>query len=74
MRKRLQSSGGPWRTVRAALPLCGAIRAQPADVVVLNARLRDGTWAAQARRTADGWRIVDETLQSPLRVVVPKAE
>jgi hypothetical protein len=33
-----------------------------------------GTWTVQARRTADGWRIVEETLESPLRVVVPKAD
>jgi len=33
-----------------------------------------GTWRVQANRGASGWRIVDETLDSPLRVVVPKAE
>jgi hypothetical protein len=33
-----------------------------------------GTWEVQARRTADGWRIVEERLDSPLRVVVPKTE
>ena len=33
-----------------------------------------GTWEVQARKTADGWRIVDEKLDSPLRVVMPKAE
>jgi hypothetical protein len=33
-----------------------------------------GTWQVQARRTSAGWRIVDEQLESPLRVVVPKAE
>jgi SnoaL-like domain len=33
-----------------------------------------GTWEVQARRTGDGWRIVDEKLESPLRVVMPKAE
>lgn len=33
-----------------------------------------GTWAVDARKTAAGWRIVEETLESPLRVVVPKVE
>jgi hypothetical protein len=33
-----------------------------------------GTWSVDARKTASGWRIVEETLESPLRVVVPKAE
>ena len=33
-----------------------------------------GTWDVEARRTAAGWRIVDEKLASPLRVVVPKTE
>lgn len=33
-----------------------------------------GTWQVQARRTATGWRIVDENLESPMRVVIPKAE
>ncbi len=33
-----------------------------------------GTWAVDARKTAAGWRIVEETLESPLRVVMPKAE
>jgi SnoaL-like domain len=33
-----------------------------------------GTWQVQARRTAAGWRIVEEQLDSPQRVVVPKAE
>ncbi len=33
-----------------------------------------GTWAADARKTASGWRIVEETLESPLRVVIPKSE
>jgi hypothetical protein len=33
-----------------------------------------GTWQVQASKGADGWRIVDETLESPLRVVVTKAE
>jgi hypothetical protein len=33
-----------------------------------------GTWAVQARRTASGWRIIEERLESPMRVVVPKAE
>ena len=33
-----------------------------------------GTWEVQARKTADGWRIVDEKLDSPLRVVMPKAD
>jgi hypothetical protein len=33
-----------------------------------------GTWAVDARKTASGWRIVDETLESPLRVVIPKSE
>jgi hypothetical protein len=33
-----------------------------------------GTWQVQARKTANGWRIVEEQLESPLRVVMPKAE
>ena len=33
-----------------------------------------GTWQVRARRGADGWRVADERLESPLRVVVPKAE
>jgi hypothetical protein len=33
-----------------------------------------GTWQVEARRTPAGWRIVDEKLESPLRVVIPKAE
>ena len=33
-----------------------------------------GTWTVDARKTASGWRIVEETLESPLRVVIPKAE
>jgi hypothetical protein len=33
-----------------------------------------GTWVVQARRTGAGWRIIDEKLESPMRVVVPKAE
>lgn len=33
-----------------------------------------GTWEVQAKKTGDGWRIVDEKLESPLRVVIPKAE
>jgi SnoaL-like domain len=33
-----------------------------------------GTWQVQARKTASGWRIVEEQLDSPQRVVVPKAE
>lgn len=33
-----------------------------------------GTWRVQARKTAAGWRIVDEQLESPIRVVMPKAE
>ena len=33
-----------------------------------------GTWAIDARKTASGWRIVEETLESPLRVVIPKSE
>ncbi|MFI4932938.1 MAG: nuclear transport factor 2 family protein [Burkholderiales bacterium] len=33
-----------------------------------------GTWQVQARKTAIGWRITDEQLESPLRVVMPKAE
>jgi hypothetical protein len=33
-----------------------------------------GTWQAEARRTAAGWRIVEERLDSPLRVVMPKVE
>ncbi|HTP72648.1 MAG TPA: nuclear transport factor 2 family protein [Burkholderiaceae bacterium] len=33
-----------------------------------------GTWQVQARKTPSGWRIVEEQLESPLRVVMPKAE
>lgn len=33
-----------------------------------------GTWAVDARKAASGWRIVEETLESPLRVVIPKSE
>ena len=33
-----------------------------------------GTWSVDARKTASGWRIVEETLESPLRVVIPKSE
>lgn len=33
-----------------------------------------GTWQVQARKTASGWRITEEQLESPLRVVMPKAE
>ena len=33
-----------------------------------------GTWTVDARKTASGWRIVEETLESPLRSVIPKAE
>lgn len=33
-----------------------------------------GTWQVEARKTAAGWRISDELLDSPLRVVIPKAE
>jgi len=33
-----------------------------------------GTWEVDARRTAAGWRITDEKLDSPLRVVIPKGE
>lgn len=33
-----------------------------------------GTWAVEARKIAGGWRIVEETLESPIRVVIPKAE
>jgi len=33
-----------------------------------------GTWAVDARKTGSGWRIVEETLESPLRVVIPKSE
>jgi len=33
-----------------------------------------GEWQAQARRTPAGWRIVEENLASPLRVVMPKTE
>lgn len=33
-----------------------------------------GTWQVQARKTAAGWRIVEERLESPLRVVIPKAD
>ena len=33
-----------------------------------------GTWQVEARKTASGWRIVDELLVSPMRVVIPKAD
>ena len=33
-----------------------------------------GTWTVEARKTGAGWRIVEERLESPLRVVMPKAE
>ena len=33
-----------------------------------------GTWAVDAQNTPSGWRIVEETLESPLRVVMPKSE
>jgi hypothetical protein len=33
-----------------------------------------GTWEVDARMTPAGWRIVEERLDSPLRVVMPKAE
>jgi SnoaL-like domain len=33
-----------------------------------------GTWQVQASKGVNGWRIVDETLESPLRVVVTKSE
>ncbi len=33
-----------------------------------------GTWQVEARKTTAGWRITDEKLESPLRVVMPKAE
>lgn len=33
-----------------------------------------GTWEIQAKKTADGWRVVEEKLESPLRVVIPKAD
>ena len=33
-----------------------------------------GSWRVQANKTANGWRIVEEKLESPLRVVVPKSE
>jgi len=33
-----------------------------------------GTWEVRARLTPAGWRIVDEKLDSPIRVVMPKAE
>jgi hypothetical protein len=33
-----------------------------------------GTWAVDAQKTPSGWRIVEETLESPLRVVMPKSE
>lgn len=33
-----------------------------------------GTWQIEARKTPGGWRIVEERLESPLRVVIPKAE
>jgi hypothetical protein len=33
-----------------------------------------GTWQVQANKLANGWRIVEEKLESPLRVVVTKLE
>ena len=33
-----------------------------------------GTWEVDARLTSAGWRITEERLDSPLRVVIPKAE
>ena len=33
-----------------------------------------GTWQVEARRTAAGWRIAEEQLDSPQRVVIPKTE
>ena len=33
-----------------------------------------GTWEVDVTRTPAGWRIVNEKLESPLRVVMPKAE
>jgi len=58
-----------------------------ADVAVIKAHLQAwhmrkdgaavlglGTWQVEAHRTAAGWRISDEKLESPLRVVMPKAE
>ena len=33
-----------------------------------------GTWQVEARRTAAGWRIAEERLDSPQRVVIPKSE
>jgi outer membrane murein-binding lipoprotein Lpp len=33
-----------------------------------------GTWEVDARMTPAGWRIVEERLDSPLRVVMPKAD
>jgi len=33
-----------------------------------------GTWSVDARKTPAGWRIVEETLESPLRVVIPKSD
>jgi len=33
-----------------------------------------GTWEVDARLTPGGWRIVEERLDSPIRVVMPKAE
>jgi hypothetical protein len=32
-----------------------------------------GTWEVDAKKTATGWRILNEKLESPLRVVMPKA-
>lgn len=33
-----------------------------------------GTWAVDVRRTPSGWRIIEETLDSLLRVLIPKSE
>jgi hypothetical protein len=64
-----------------------AVEQPTADAAIVKAHLqawhqrRDGTtvlglgtWQAQARKTAAGWRIIEEQLESPLRVVMPKAE
>ena len=64
-----------------------AVEQPAADVAVVKAHLqawhqrRDGatvlglgTWQVQARKTGAGWRIIEEQLESPLRVVMPKAE
>ena len=55
---------------RAAEPIERAIPRTGEKLTVLGL----GTWEVDARLTPAGWRIVEERLDSPLRVVVPKSE